>query len=444
MRHIVALTTATAIGLLAIFAVDFITLFYLNKLGQVAISAAAGYAATIFFLLFSIGIGCTIAASALVAPALGAGNLERARRLSGNIHILAFALTAMLSLAIWPFTNGVAELFGATGEARDHTAGFLRIALPVMPFLTVGMVSAAVLRSVGDGRRAMLVQLTSAIITAALDPIFIFGFGLGIEGAAIALSIAWIAMFLAGLNGVWRVHRLIAFSGVKAFWSDVPVILRVAFPAIMANLATPLGNAYVTGAMAKFGNGAVAGWTIAVRLIPIAFVGMFALTGSIGSILGQNLGAGLFGRVRQSFTYALIFVAVYTFGAWLLLALAYPKINLVMNADAQASEITAFFCVWFTPLFVFVGALIVSNAALNNTGRPQLSSYISWGRVTLGTVPFVTLGAHLGGAKGIMLGQALGSALFGTLAVYLCYRHINRMKSVPEPKFASEAELVSS
>ena len=53
---------------------------------------------------------------------------------------------------------------------------------------------------------------------------------------------------------------------VGAFWSDVPVILRVAFPAIMANLATPLGNAYVTGAMAKFGNGAVAGWTIAVRL----------------------------------------------------------------------------------------------------------------------------------------------------------------------------------
>ena len=187
MRHIVVLTAATAIGLLAIFAVDLINLFYLNKLGQVAVSAAAGYSATVFFFLISIGIGCTIAATALIAPALGAGDVERARRLSGNIHVLAFALSAGLALAIWPFAGDLLGLLGATGEAKDHAASFLRIAIPGVPFATVGMVSAAVLRSAGDGRRAMLVPLTSAIITAALDPIFIFGCGLGIEGAAISL-----------------------------------------------------------------------------------------------------------------------------------------------------------------------------------------------------------------------------------------------------------------
>src|SRR5262245_418090 len=88
MRHIVGLTAASATGLLAIFAVDFINLFYLNKLGNVAISAAVGYAAPVFFFLISVSIACTIAATALVAPALGAGDLERARRLAGNIHIL--------------------------------------------------------------------------------------------------------------------------------------------------------------------------------------------------------------------------------------------------------------------------------------------------------------------------------------------------------------------
>ena len=212
----------------------------------------------------------------------------------------------------------------------------------------------------------------------------------------------------------------------------------------MSNLATPFANAYITGAMAKFGDGAVAGWTIAGRLIPIAFVGMFALTGSIGPILGQNLGAGLFVRVRQGFSNALLFAVIYAIGAWGLLALAYPEINLIMNANSQASEITAFFCVWLTPLFAFLGALFVSTAAFNNLGRPQLSTYINWGRATLGTVPFVTLGARLGGAKGIMLGQALGSALFAMLAVYLCYRHIDRIRNVSEPEFASEAELIPS
>ena len=79
-----AMTTATAIGLLAIFAVDFINLFYLNKLGQVAISAAAGYATTVFFFLISIGIGCTIAASALVAPARIGKPANQARRVARN------------------------------------------------------------------------------------------------------------------------------------------------------------------------------------------------------------------------------------------------------------------------------------------------------------------------------------------------------------------------
>jgi Na+-driven multidrug efflux pump len=278
-------------------------------------------------------------------------------------------------------------------------------------------------------------MLIGAIFTALLDPIFIFGCGLGIEGAAIASSIARIALLLTGLNGAMRVHNLIAFSGFRGMWSDTPAIMRVAVPAVITNLATPFANAYVTGAMAKFGDGAVSGSAIIGRLLPVAFVGTFALTGSVGPILGQNLGAGLFPRVRGAFTDALIFAAVYTLGAWLLLALTYPEINLLMKANGEAGEITAFFCRWLTPLFGFLGGLFVATAAFNNLGRPRLPSYINWGRATAGTVPFVMLGAHLGGAKGIMLGQALGSALFSLFAVYLCYRYVGRLETTPREQF---------
>lgn len=435
MRHIVQMTAATAVGLLAVFAVDFINIFYLNRLGQIEVSAAAGYSSTLFFFLISIGIGCAIAATAIVSPALGAGDVERARRFSGNIHVLSFGLTAGLGMLIWPFLGDVVALMGASGDAKAQTVSYLRIAVPSMPFLTAGMVSAAVLRSLGDGRRAMLVMLIGAIFTALLDPIFIFGCGLGIEGAAIASSIARIALLLTGLNGAMRVHNLIAFSGFRGMWSDTPTIMRVAVPAVITNLATPFANAYVTGAMAKFGDGAVSGSAIIGRLLPVAFVGTFALTGSVGPILGQNLGAGLFPRVRGAFTDALIFAAVYTLGAWLLLALTYPEINLLMKANGEAGEITAFFCRWLTPLFGFLGGLFVATAAFNNLGRPRLPSYINWGRATAGTVPFVMLGAHLGGAKGIMLGQALGSALFSVFAVYLCYRYVGRLETTPREQF---------
>jgi Na+-driven multidrug efflux pump len=152
MRHIVALTAASSAGLVAIFAVDFINIFYLTRLENMAISAAAGFAATLFFFFISIGIGLTIAATALVAPALGAGDLQAARRLASNIHVLTFALTAALCITTWPFLDDLISLLGATGEAKALAVSYSRIALPSTPFLTAGIVSAAVLRSVGDFR----------------------------------------------------------------------------------------------------------------------------------------------------------------------------------------------------------------------------------------------------------------------------------------------------
>ncbi len=431
MRHIVVLTAATAAGLVAIFAVDFINIFYLSRLGNVAISAAAGFAATLFFFFISIGIGLTIAATALVAPALGEGNFQRARRLAGNIHALTFVLSAALCAVAWPFLGDLIQLLGGSGESKRLAVAYSRIAFPSTPFLTIGMVSAAVLRSVGDARRSMFVTLSGAAVTAVLDPIFIFSLDLGIEGAAIASSISRVAVMVTGLYGTIGVHNLLAPPNASQIREDAPAIARIAIPAILTNLATPFANAYVTGAISKFGDGAVAGWTIIGRLMPVAFVGMFALTGSIGPVLGQNLGARLFSRVRRGFTDALIFAAVYTAGAWFLLALTYPEINAVMKAQGQAAEVVGFFCLWLSPFFAFMGALFVANAAFNNLGRPQLPTYINWARATLGTIPFVIAGADWDGARGILIGQTVGSVLFATIAVYLCYRYIAELSQTP-------------
>lgn len=429
MRHIAVLTAATSAGLVAIFAVDFINIFYLSRLGNVAISAAAGFASTLFFFFISIGIGLTIAATALVAPALGAGDFPAARRLSSNILGLTFAVTAVLSLASLPFLGDLMSLLGGEGEAKRLAVNYSRIALPSIPFLTAGMVSAAVLRSAGDARRSMYVTLAGAIVTAILDPIFIFGLGLGIEGAAIASSISRVAVMATGLYGIMRVHNLLGFPSLSSLRGDSPAILKVAIPAILTNLATPFSNAYVTGAIAQFGVDAVAGWTILGRLLPVAFVGMFALTGSIGPILGQNLGARMYSRVSQGFMDAILFAVLYTAGAWAVLALIYPEINEIMKAQGQAAEVVGFFCIWLAPFFAFMGALFVSNAAFNNLGRPQLPAYINWARATLGTIPFVMLGAELDGAKGILIGQTAGSVIFAGIAVFLCRRYIAQLSA---------------
>ena len=94
-------------------------------------------------------------------------------------------------------------------------ASFCRITAPTLPLLAIGMCTAALMRSIGDARRAMTVTLTAAIVTAILDPLLIFGLHLGLTGAAISNVIARIALAFVGLYGVSRVNHLLGRLQVR-------------------------------------------------------------------------------------------------------------------------------------------------------------------------------------------------------------------------------------
>ena len=117
------------------------------------------------------------------------------------------------------------------------------------------------------------------------------------------------------------------------------------------------------------------------------------------------------------------FAASITALAWLILSIAAPALVRLFNASGEAAELIVFFCRWLAPLFVFFGTLFVCNAACNTLGRPHYATALNWGRATLGTIPFVTLGAHWG-AKGVLVGHMAGGIAFGVVAVLVVYRLI--------------------
>ena len=98
----------------------------------------------------------------------------------------------------------------------------------------------------------------------------------------------------------------------------------------------------------------------------------------------------------------------------------------VFSVDGVAAELITLFGVWLAPGFFFVGALFVANAAFNNLGHPLLSTAFNWGRATLGTIPFAWWGAH-DSAAGVLIGQAVGSAIFGLLAMLVAWRITGRL-----------------
>ena len=159
-----------------------------------------------------------------------------------------------------------------------------------------------------------------------------------------------------------------------------------------------------------------------------------ALTGTVGPIFGQNLGAGRFDRVAETLTRCFAVTIAYALAAWAALALGWPLLAALFQAKGDTAVYLAFFCRFGVSAWVFVGVLFVANAAFNNLGFPVLSMLFNWGRATLGTAPFVTLGAALGGVEGGQLGMAFGAALFGTAALFAAYRAVARVARVrPAP-----------
>ena len=110
----------------------------------------------------------------------------------------------------------------------------------------------------------------------------------------------------------------------------------------------------------------------------------------------------------------------------MLLALGQHLLVQAFSAEGDAAHLIRMFCSWLAASFLFAGALFVANAAFNNLGRPLWSTGFNWARATLGTIPFAWWGAQYG-PVGVLAGAAVGSAIFGSLAMGVAFRLVGRM-----------------
>ena len=422
------MTVSGSVGLIAVFAVDLLNLFYISLLGQKELAAAVGYAGTLLFFVVSMSIGLAIAVSALTSRALGRGERVKARHMAGASLVLMVGSLIVGSLALYPFVGDLLRLLGATGVTADLAQRFAHWVLPSAPLLGAGMCISALLRALGDGKRAMYVTLSAAAAVAVLDPLFIFGFGWGLDGAAQATGAARVVMVCVGLHGLVRVHHLLAWPTKAELRATAKPFFAIGLPSILTQIATPVGNAFVTAAIAPFGDSAVAGWAIVGRIIPVAFAALYGLSGAVGPILGQNLGAGRHDRLHATMVDSLKVVVVYVLAMWLLMALFSTVIADAFGATGEGREVIVFFCQFVAASFVFNGAVFVANAAFNNLGFVLFSTALNWGRATLGVVPFIWLGGQWYGVKGVLAGYGLGVVLFGIVGVWGCFKVLSTLQ----------------
>ncbi|MCL9782619.1 MATE family efflux transporter [Vibrio sp. S4M6] len=427
MKHILVMTGAGSVGLMGLFVVDLLDMLFISMLGQVELAAAIGFAGTLVFFSTSISIGTSIAMGALVSKAIGAKQRQKAREIGTSVIITAFCISTIVSIVMYAFIPELLHAIGARGYAAERAADYLRILIPSGPFLSLAMSCGSGLRAAGDAKRSMWSKLYGGIVNAALDPLFIFGFGWNVEGAAIASVIARFTVLFFSMYPLIKVYDLLAMPSLSKWLRDLRSICSIAVPAIITNTATPIGNAIITAFIAKFGEDFVAGYAVIGRVVPVSFCIVFALSGAIGPIIGQNFGAERFDRIKETLKNSIVVTVMYVIVVCIILYFAQGLIIDGFKLTGDAAIIVATFCTYIAISYVFNGILFVANASFNNLGKPLYSTALNLGKATVGTYPFVYFGAHMAGAVGVLYGSAIGTVVFGSLSTLVLRRHVNHL-----------------
>lgn len=444
MRHVIVMTSTASIGLMALFFVDAMNLFYISMLGVTELAAAIGFAGTLQFFMISIAIGLLIAGTATVSRAIGAGHEDRARQYATSAMLTSGLTMAILAGAMWIYREDALSLLGAEGEALRQASHFLSIALPSLPLIGIGMICSGTLRAHGEASQAMWVTLGGGSIAAVLDPIFIFGLDLGVTGAAISIAVTRLG--IAGI-GLWLVigrHNMMARPSLPAWLADLPRLANIAGPTMATQLATPFGMAYLTNTVAVHGDDAVAGWAVIGRVAALAFGCLFALAGAVGPIIGQNYGAKLYPRIAAAYRDALICASIYVIAAWGVLLLFVETLVEAFGLSAGGAEVFRAFAHWGAPAYLFTGALFVSNAAYNNLGRPLWSTGFNWSRDGLVIPALAALTATALGITAAVTIQAIAGVIVGTAAAITGWRLVTRIADTPKEPLPEIAPVVVS
>ncbi len=417
---LIRMTLPMLAGMLTLMTFNLVDTFFVSMLGTEQL-AAISFTFPVSFALISLAIGLSIATSAVIAKALGAGQLTEART-DGQVALwLSAVLVALLAVAGYLLTEPLFTALGASGQVLQYIRQYMDIWFAGAVLLVVPMVGNAILRAAGDTRTPSLIMAGSGLVNALLDPLLIFGLGpvpaLGMQGAALATLLSWLAGSLLIIRLLIK-RDLINTSllSLPAFIRIGRKILRIGVPAAGANMLTPLAMAVLTAIIASYGPAAVAAYGVGARLESIACLVVLALSMTLPPLISQNFGAGLSGRVQQAYRLCGRFVMLWQFAVYLLLAaLAIPLAGL-FSSEPEVVRIICLF-IWIVPLcYGLQGVIILTNSSFNALHRPGSALWLSIIRLFVFYVPLAWAGGKLYGVTGLFAGCVLANIFTAAIA----------------------------
>ena len=420
-RQLFAMAGPMVIGFLAMMFYNIADRYFVSELGTEAL-AAMQYITPVVMTVFAVTFGLAAGVSAVVAKAIGSGDMQRVRELTLHSLILSLSLVGVFLLVGLLTMDPLFRAMGASGNVLLLVKQYMRIWYGGMFFLVVPVVGNTIIRATGNAVIPAIIMLVGVGLNVLFDPLLIFGkWGLpemGIVGAAVASVIGRsVSMTLSLLILRFRV-RLLAWSTVhiKALWRSWRIVLFVGVPSSGTKLLMATAMGILTWWVRReFDEEAVAALSAGFPVVQVPVMVFWSLAASVIPFIGQNFGAGKWDRVRRGLRVGQTFTVLWGMGSYVVLLVLAPVIA------RQFSEVPAVVAgctllLRIMPLGMATqGLVMLTTGTLNALHRP-LSSWV------MNVVRFVLLlslagaGTKLLDMAGLFWGIVAADAVMGIFA----------------------------
>lgn len=342
--HVRDLALPASIGLFFQTMYNVVDSFYAGEHSTTAL-AAVGVSFPVFLLVIAASSGLSRGSAGLISNAIGAKNVDDQKRYIAQAISLGLVLSVVLAFVGIAISGPIFQFLGAEGEYLRLAKSYINPIFLGTVFFIIGSLSNAVLSSSGDTKTYGIVLVVAFFLNLVLDPWFMKG-GFGLPAMGVA-GIAWATVVIQCLASAflfWTVKRrgLVDLSDWQAFipnlktWQEIAV---QALPASFNIVAVSIGFFAVTWFLKHFGEPAVAAYGVTTRVEQIALMPTFGLSAAIMALVGQNNGAGIIGRVRQTMNWCNgLGIGVNTLMAILMFIFA-PQLMGVFTEDPEVIEI---------------------------------------------------------------------------------------------------------
>ena len=412
-KAIMVMSLPVVLGMMVQVLYNLVDTFFIGKLGDPNQLAAANLAMPVFILMMALGGMIGTGASSYISRSLGEKKQEQADKTLTIGFVLCILLGAVVSVVGILFLNPLVSVLGASDDTSGFAADYVLVlflgGIPIIANYAMGQL----LRAEGDAMGSMLGMFLGTVTNIILDPIFIFVFGMGVKGAAIAtvlgnlISLSYYLLHYAQ-------HKTVLQIEPKLFSFDKTILREIFSIGIPSSLSQVLmGGALIVlnNIAAGYSDIVVAGLGVSTRIISIGTFIFMGFAAGCQPLVGYNYGARNFSRVREIIVQGIIITSMIGVVLSILLGVFAKSITGVFTSTSEVVAIATIILRALILSLPFVGGQMLSTITVQALGKALPALFLSISRQGLFFLPLLLLLNALFGFKGFIYAQPITDAL---------------------------------